>query len=122
MASEHAARSEAKKAISSQFPLNWGQEQTEAALNLQKAVLECYEEASQAWLTRIQSEVSLWSDLFSNLSQTRTIPEATEIYAKGMAQRLKMAVDDGRMLVDESQHMAQKVTQALGTAWPMPNK
>ena len=45
--------------------LNWGQERTEAAMALQKDLLASYEEASRAWLARVQSEVALWSDLAS---------------------------------------------------------
>jgi hypothetical protein len=106
----------------SQIPFNWGQEQTQAALHVQKAILECFEEANHAWLARIQSEMSLWTDVFSNLSQTKTIPEAMNVYTKGVTQRIKMAVDDGRMLADESQHVTQKVMQALGATWPAVNR
>jgi hypothetical protein len=120
--SEQAKRSSSKKTDSSQLPFNWSQEQTEAALHVQKAVLECCEEANHALLARIQSEVSLWSDLFNHLSQTKTIPEAVDIYTKGVTQRLKMAVDDGRMMGDASQHMAQKLMQAVGDAWPTAHR
>jgi hypothetical protein len=37
--------------------MNWGQEQTEAAMALQKALLESCDQASRTWLARVQSEV-----------------------------------------------------------------
>ena len=43
--------------------MNWGQEQSQAALALQNELLASYEEASRAWLTRMQSQFSLWSGL-----------------------------------------------------------
>ena len=93
--------------------LNWGQDRTEAALALQKDLLAAYEEASRTWLARLQSEVALWSDLATKLGATRTVPEALQTYANCVSQRMKMAADDGRMLVDEAQQIAQKITQSL---------
>ena len=99
--------------------LNWGQERTEAALALQKDLLAAYDEASRTWLARVQSEVALWSDLATKLGATRTVPEALEAYAKCVSQRMKMAADDGRLLADEAQQIAQKITKSLGNGgWP----
>jgi Phasin protein len=94
--------------------LDWGQERSEAAMALQKAVLESYEEASRAWLARVRSEVSLWSELASKLSVTRSVPEAVQIYANCVSQRLQMAVDDGRRLAEEAQVISQKFAKSLG--------
>ena len=98
--------------------LNWGQERTEAATALQKDLLASYEEASRAWLARVQSEVALWSDLASKLTATRSVPEALETYSKCVSERMKMAADDGRKLADEAQKITQKITKSLGTGWP----
>ena len=98
--------------------LNWGQERTEAAMALQKDLLASYEEASRAWLARVQSEVALWSDLASKLTETRTVPDALETYSKCVSQRMKMAADDGRLLADEAQKITQKITKSLGNGWP----
>ena len=42
-----------------------GKRQTDTVLNLQKELLDAYEEASRAWLSRVKSEVELWSNLAS---------------------------------------------------------
>jgi hypothetical protein len=94
--------------------LNWGQHQTETALNFQKAIMETCEQASRSWADRMQSEISLWSDLASKLSSTKSVPEAVETYTKCMSQRMQMAADDGRKLVEEAQQMTQKFVQSLG--------
>lgn len=104
--------------VDTQSFLNWGQERTEAALGLQKELLAAYDEASRAWLARIQSEVALWSDLTTKLTATRTVPEALETYSKCVSQRMKMAADDGRLLADEAQKITQKITKSLGNGWP----
>jgi hypothetical protein len=95
--------------------LNWGPDQTEAALALQKELLASYEESSRAWLARMQSEVALWSDLAAKMTATRTVPEAFETYAKCVSERMKMAADDGRRLADEAQEITQKITKLLGS-------
>ena len=101
-----------------QLFLNWGQERTEAAMGLQKELLAAYEEASRAWLARVQSEVALWSDLATKLTATRNVPEVFETYSKCVSERMKMAADDGRKLADETQKITQKITKSLGTGWP----
>jgi len=93
--------------------LNWGQHQTEAALNLQKTILDSCEQASRAWIDRVQSEISLWSDLANKLSTTKSVPEAFETYTKCMSQRMQMAADDGRKLAEEAQQITQKFAQSL---------
>ena len=96
----------------------WGENQTEAALNFQKAVLESCERASRVWIDRVQSEISLWSDLANKLSGTKSVPEALDAYTKCVSQRMQMAADDGRKLVQEAQQMTQKFTQSLNNGRP----
>jgi hypothetical protein len=118
MAHKETAGSAALKAT----PFLFNPERTDAAMALQKAVLESYEHASRVWLERVQSEVSLWSDLANKLSGTKSVPEALEAYTKCVSQRMQMAADDGRRMVDEAQQMTQKITQSLGNGWPTASK
>ena len=101
-------------AADAQAFLNWGQVRTEAALALQKDLLAAYEEASCVWLARVRSEVTLWSDLANKLTKTRSVPEAIETYAQCVSQRMKMAIDDGRLLADEAQRIGEKISKSLG--------
>jgi Phasin protein len=117
MASRETSGSASAKEGSNPF-FNWGNGRSEAAMALQKAVLESYEQASHAWLTRVQSEITLWSDLASKLGTTHSVPEALETYTKCVSQRMQMAADDGRRLVDESQQITQKIAKSLGAGWP----
>ena len=54
------------KAMSGSGPIapvplfNWGQERTDAALSLQKELLESYEQGSRAWFARVQSGGLTW--------------------------------------------------------------
>ena len=76
MASRETSGSASAKEGSNPF-FNWGNGRSEAAMALQKAVLESYEQASHAWLTRVQSEITLWSDLASKLGTTHSVPGST---------------------------------------------
>ncbi|HVO91848.1 MAG TPA: phasin family protein [Terriglobales bacterium] len=113
MATKETIGSTTAKAGSLPF-VNWGQERTEAAMALQKELLESYDQASRAWLARVQSEISLWSDLAAKLAATHTVPEALETYSKCVSDRMKMAADDGRRLADDAQQITQKITKLLG--------
>ena len=108
----------ASKATAPPDVANWGRHQTETVLNLQKTILESCEHASRAWIDRMQSEISLWSNLATKLGSTKNIPEAFETYAKCMSQRMQMAADDGRRLAEEAQQMTQKLAQSLDNGRP----
>jgi len=98
--------------------VDWGQHQTEAALNFQKTILESCEQASRVWIDRVQSEISLWSDLATKLSSTKSVPEALDAYTKCVSQRMQMAADDGRRLAEEAQQLTQKFAQSMGNGRP----
>jgi len=97
--------------------LKFGRDQTEATLGIQKELLEAYEQASRAWLARIQSELELWSDLATKLTATRSIPDALGAYQESVAQRLQMATDDGRRMATECQEIMDKITRSLTKGW-----
>jgi len=115
MASKETIGSQTAKVGMPPF-LNWGQ--TDAAVAVQKAFLESYDQASRTWLARMQSEVSLWSDLANKLSTTQSVPEAVEAYSKCVSQRMQMAADDARQFVGDSQQAVQKLAKSLGNGWP----
>ena len=95
-----------------------GREQTEASFKIHKDMLEAYEEASRAWLSRVQSEVELWSQLAAKLATTRSIPEALGAYQESVAKRMQMAAEDGRRLADECRGMMGRIAGSLPKGWP----
>ncbi len=98
--------------------LKLGREQTEATFKIQKDVLEAYEEASRAWLARVQSEVELWSQLAAKLAATRSVPEALGAYQESVAQRMQMAAEDGKRMSDECRDIMGKIAGSLSKGWP----
>jgi hypothetical protein len=98
--------------------LKLGKEQTEGMLAMQKELLAAYEQASRAWLTRVKSEVDLWSGLATKLAGTRSAPDALGAYQECITQRMQMAAEDGRRLSDECQKVMQTIARSLSNGWP----
>ena len=96
------------------------QERVEAALALQKELLEAYEQASRDWLARVQSEVALWAELGSKMATTRSVPEALQAYSECISQQMKMTAEDGQHLFNDWQQVTQKVTKSLGNGHMAP--
>jgi hypothetical protein len=91
---------------------NIGQERAEVAVALQKELLEAYEQASRAWLARVQSEVA------TKLTATGSVPEALEAYTKCVSQRMQMTAEDGQRVFKDCQQITQKITKSLTNGWP----
>jgi len=94
-------------------PFDWGGGRIDAIANLQREVLEAYEQASSAWLARVQSEADLWSRLATKLPTMRSVPEAMQAYQECISQRMQMAAEDGRRLSEDCQKIMQKITTSL---------
>ena len=94
--------------------LKAGKEQKDVMAAMQIELLEAYEQASCDWVARAKSEMDLWSNLAEKLMATRSIPEALVSYQNCVAQRMQMAAEDGRRLLEECQKITQK---SLSNGW-----
>ena len=108
----------ASAGVGAESLLKLGREQTEATFQIQKDMLEAYEEASRAWLARVKSEVELWSQLAAKVTATRSIPEALAAYQESVAQRMQMAAEDGKRMSDDCREIMAKITSSLSKGWP----
>src|SRR5579863_2319138 len=93
--------------------LQFGKERTEAMIHVHKELLDAYQEASKAWVDRVQSEVKFWSELSGKLAASRSVPEGMETCSESIAQRLQMAAEDGQRLFEDGQKMIATVTASL---------
>ena len=93
--------------------LQFGKERTEAMIHGQKELLDAYQQASKAWVDRVQSEVKFWSELAGKLAATRSVPEGMETCSESIAHRLQMAAEDGRRLFEDGQKMIAALTGSL---------
>jgi hypothetical protein len=95
-----------------------GKEQAEAMLEMQKKLLNAYEETGRAWLERVKAEVALWSDLAAKLSVSRTMPDGLQACQDTFAQRVQMIVDDGRRLFEDGQKIITSISRTMPNGWP----
>lgn len=90
-----------------------GAHQTEAMLSLHKEMLAVCQEVSREWAERMQSEVALWSDLAAKLSASKSMPDGVDAYRDTVAQRMKLAAEDGQRLFEESQKIIGVMTRSF---------
>jgi hypothetical protein len=91
--------------------------QSPAMADVQKDLVVADEQASQAWLARVKSEVDLWTQLGTRLMATRSPPEAMQAYQECLAQRMRMAAEDGQKMSEDCQKFAQKIAGSLSNGW-----
>jgi hypothetical protein len=78
----------------------------------QKGLVEDWQQANHYWINRMQSEVALWGELLSKLTTAQSGTEAFDVYAKCVAEQMKMSVEDGFRFIEDLQDTAQKLTQS----------
>ena len=93
--------------------LQLGKERTDAMLTMQRQLLDEYERASQAWLSRVKSELDFWSELTTRVTSSHSVPDGMAAYRDGISQRMQMALEDGHHLFDESQKLVAVATGLL---------
>ena len=86
---------------------NIGQERAEAAVALQKELLEAYEQASRAWLARaVRSGPVVRAG--HEADSHPLCPEAFEAYSKCVSQRMQMTAEDGQRLLTTANRLRKK--------------
>jgi hypothetical protein len=94
-----------------------GKERTDAMMTLQKDLLDAYEQASNAWLARVKSEADLWSGLAVRLTEASSAPETAAAYHEGLAERMRMAAEDGKRLAEDTQKIMTRIADLLPNGW-----
>jgi hypothetical protein len=102
--------------------LQFGKDRSENMLEMQKELLHAYEEASQAWVARVKTEVELWSNLAAKLADSHSLPEGMDAYRDCVSQRMRMAVDDGKRLFEDGQKIVGAMTRSLSNGFPKNGK
>ena len=97
--------------------VNFGQAQTDAMLAMQKEVLDAFEEMRRAWLSRVKSEADFWHSMVANMQDARSLPDALGAYQQCVAE-MKLAGEDGRRLLDDSQRTMSIVTRVISKGLP----
>jgi hypothetical protein len=86
---------------------------------MQKDLLETYDQMSHAWISRVRSELDLWSELATKLAGMRSVPSAMEACQECVAKRMKLARDDGKHLFADSNKFIRTFTRSASNGLPV---
>lgn len=88
-------------------------------LSMQKDLLETYDQMSRAWISRARSELDLWSELATKLAGTRSVPSVMAAYQECATKRMKLAADDGKHLLADSNRFIRTLTRSVSNGLPL---
>jgi hypothetical protein len=98
-----------------------GKERAEQMFKLQAEFSKYLQEASKAWLARLQSESSLASQLASELAAARSLPETTTAWQHWTKRRIELFAEDSRRLLADTEKLMETGGRMLGKGWaPRP--
>jgi hypothetical protein len=89
----------------------------ESIVQVQKDMFDTLAEMNQRWLGRTTAEADLASELGAKLAAARSLPEATEACQRWMAQRVKLAAEDGQRFATDSQKLMEATGRMFSNGW-----
>jgi hypothetical protein len=89
-----------------------GKERAEALLDMQKELFVTYQEVCRNWQMRAKSEIDTWSQFAKELTEAHSFPEGLQAYRHCLSQRMQLAADDGKRLLDDAQKVVGAVTRS----------
>jgi hypothetical protein len=89
----------------------------ETIVQMQKHMFDTLAEMNQRWLGRTTAEANLASELGAKLVAARSLPESAEACQRWMAQRMKLAAEDGQRFATDSQKLMQATTRVFSNGW-----
>jgi bacterioferritin-associated ferredoxin len=75
---------------------NLGKKQYEAALAMQRELLDTLEQMNHAWFARAQSEIDLAAEFIGKVAETRSIPGVATACQECISKQLEMLSEDSR--------------------------
>ena len=90
-----------------------GKKQYEAALAMQKELLDTFEQMNQAWFARAQSEIDLAAEFIGKVAETRSIPGVATAYQECVSKQLEMLSEDSRRMLADGEKLLRAGTRHL---------
>ena len=89
----------------------------ELIVQMQKDMFYTLAEMNQCWLGRATAETQLASELGAKLAAARSPPESAEACQQWMAERVKMAAEDGQRFATDSQKLMEVTARMFSNGW-----
>jgi hypothetical protein len=90
-----------------------GGKPVEALVEMQKQILDSFDEANRAWLARARLEAVLGIELVNRLTTAHSIHAVASAYAECMSRHLDMLAEDGRRMLDDSKRLLKSGTRVF---------
>lgn len=93
---------------------NLGKKQYEAALAMQRELLDTFEQMNHAWFARAQSEIDLAAEFIGKVAETRSIPGVATACQECISKQLEMFSEDSRRMLADGEKLLRAGTRHLG--------
>ena len=93
---------------------NLGKKQYEAALAMQRELLDTLEQMNHAWFARAQSEIDLAAEFIGKVAETRSIPGVATACQECISKQLEMFSEDSRRMLADGEKLLRAGTRHLG--------
>jgi hypothetical protein len=105
MAHKHSANSFESEAAPMAF-LSFG----EAALGLQKELIQTCQRLNRTWMERLEVELALWSRLVSDLASSKSAAEVLKAYSDHTTRQFRVSAEEVRDIFSDYQEIARKIS------------
>jgi Phasin protein len=82
-----------------------GAKRIEAFMEVQKQLVEIFEQLNRDQLVRAKQETELASELAGKVTSARSIPDIMNAYQEWISKRMTLFTEDGRKLFEDSQQV-----------------
>ena len=86
-----------------------GRQSIDAMMGMQRGLLDAFEELNRHWVSGVNAEAALASELFTKLAAAKSIPEAA-VACQGCANRqVEILAENGRQLMATGEKMMPRL-------------
>jgi len=82
-----------------------------ALIEMQKQLLDSFDEANRAWLARARLEAVFGIELVNKLAMARSVSAVAAAYGECMNRQLDMLAEDGSRILDDSRKLINSSTR-----------
>jgi hypothetical protein len=95
-----------------------GRKHLEAAAEMQRALLDSVQDLNRTWAARVQSEVTLASELADKLAAARSMADLAGAYQDCVSRQLELAAEDGRRMFADGEKLLKAGVRGFRNGFP----
>jgi hypothetical protein len=91
----------------------FGKQHADALADMQSEFSKLIEQANADWMTRVEHERELASELTAKLSSAKSLPDAAKAYQEWMARRMETMSKDSQKFFSDSQKFVTSMNRLM---------